>query len=199
MGGQRRKSVSPTPTRGDLYFEQQTRDDVLCVVHALNNLFGGPVVSVKDIVNYQTKNRQGKLTGTPACEVTSRGSLICSNQIVRRILEDVQHREHSTRYPLTASHPEVDSWENIEAVEWRYLHKNNVTLLEYVRDRQFEIIGVYGDLKHSDVGHATCIVVTTDGIWLKDSLTKSIQKVNTAKSIKNFLPYVILRRNFSSP
>ena len=192
-------SASSTPVRRGLYFEQQARDDVLCVVHALNNLFGGPVVSVHDITKrYKTRDRRGEPTKEQACEQTARGGLMCSNAIVRAILEDVQEREVTGRYPTlgAASHPEVDSWEEIEAVEWRDLKtQETLSLLDYVRDSKHDVIGVYGNRTHNNVGHAACMVVTTrHGIWLKDSLDKSIQLVQDTTPIQTFVPYVLLRR-----
>lgn len=176
-----------------MYFSHQPLDDTFCVIHALNNLFGGPVVSYESIFQY--KIRKIKTDGEyPACSRGNSG-LWCQNEIVDKILRKIQWKVRHCM-DIAARHPKIqnqNSWKFIEAVNWGDVKKDYGSLEDYLAQSKGDVIGVYGNLKGGPVDHAVCVIVTKYKTMMVNSLKEGPTEMRT-RHYKKFQPFVVLRK-----
>jgi hypothetical protein len=158
------------------YFAMQKMTDVNCVVLAINNLFGEPVVSRHTLLLMKGKNRKNR--NQYICQEAPRG-LICQNKIIEHILKLINTEK------LIVSIPTKFFFKGTSAVTWYDLriqeNKNADQFDTFFKKFHKHIIGIYGNKEYSPgIGHAVCVRRSSNGrnLWLLDSLNTERKRVS---------------------
>jgi hypothetical protein len=176
------------------YFATQEITDVNCVVLAINNLFGEPIITRNSLLGMKGKNRKNR--NQNICEEHGRG-LVCQNKIIEHILKLIQTEK------LRVSKPIQTFFQNTTAVTWYDLRKQTLNNDFDIFFKKFHkhIIGIYGNRSFTaGIGHAVCVRRSVNGrnLWLLDSLNKERKRVSLTYlpvDTHKLQPFVVILKN----
>ncbi len=180
------------------YFAKQAITDTDCVANAINNLFGGPIVSRDSLLKMKRKNKKNIIINI--CREQARGGLFCENNIIEHILKLINNDKLKVPKKIKGF------FEDTTAVTWYDLSRETKIKSDefdtFFKDFHQHIIGIYGNKQITQgINHAVCVRRSTNGryLWMLDSLDDERKRVSLQRLPVNFhkiQPFVVILKNF---